>query len=72
MLMLGNKTVVHCDMSRRCCVQVYSEDPPDTKKTSLSPLAYFVSVGLSAIARQQVASLLEKKKLCNYAINNFL
>lgn len=42
-------------------MQVYSEDPPDTKKTSLSPLAYFVSVGLSAIARQQVASLLEKK-----------
>lgn len=41
-------------------MQVYSEDPPDTKKPpSLSPLAYFVSVGLSAIARQQVASLLE-------------
>lgn len=43
-------------------MQVYSEDPPDTKKTSLSPLASFVSVGLSAIARQQVASLLEKEK----------
>lgn len=70
--MLGNKTVVHCDMSRRCCVQVYSEDPPDTKKPpSLSPLAYFVSVGLSAIARQQVASLLEPPPRCNYAINNF-
>lgn len=74
--MLGNKTVVHCDMSRRCCVQVYSEDPPDTKTPpSLSPLAYFVSVGLSAIARQQVAYLLEKTpqktQRCNYAINNF-
>lgn len=70
--MLGNKTVVHCDMSRRCCVQVYSEDPPDTKKTSITFTTCLLCLcGPVSNCKTATSFFVRNPPRCNYAINNF-